>query len=99
MFRPKLIAFAAAAAFALTAGPATASMTPDAPWSATGTATTTVTSDGTLVDPSFDYAVAGTSGAWTFSATAKTSRSQPITWHYKGYHAWFGVRVGIERFV
>ena len=46
-----------------------------------------------------DYSVVGSSGSWTFSATAKTARQQKVAWHYKGYHAWFQVRVAIERFV
>jgi subtilisin family serine protease len=71
----------------------------DGPWSGTGTATTTVTSDGTTGNPVLDYSVNGYSGNWTFSTTAKSARKQPITWRYKGYHAWFQVRVAIEQFV
>jgi hypothetical protein len=84
---------------AATASSASAAAAPDAPWAATGTATTTATSDGTNGDPVLDYSVVGSSGSWTFSATAKTARQQKIAWHYKGYHAWFQVRVAIERFV
>jgi subtilisin family serine protease len=71
----------------------------DGPWSGTGTATTTVTSDGTTGNAVLDYSVNGYSGNWTFSNTAKSTRKQPITWRYKGYHAWFQVRVAIEQFV
>ena len=46
-----------------------------------------------------DYSVNGYSGNWTFSNTAKSARKQPIAWRYKGYHAWFQVRVAIEQFV
>src|SRR5262249_5834460 len=45
------------------------------------------------------YSVSGTQGSWTFSATAKTARVQPVTYHYKGYHAWFQVTVGLQQFV
>ena len=72
---------------------------PDGPWSGTGTGTTTVTSDGSTGNPVLDYSGNGYSGNWTFSTTAKSARKQPITWRYKGYHAWFQVRVAIEQFV
>ena len=68
-------------------------------WSGGGTATTTVTSDGTKSDPVFNYSVQGRQGSWTFSTTANKARKQAITWHYKGYHAWAGVTVKIEQFV
>jgi hypothetical protein len=87
-----------AASVSLGAGPAWA-VGPDAPWSGSGTATTTVTSDGTTSDPVFDYSTNGNQGSWTFSATARTDHRQPITWRYKGYHAWYQVRVAIEQFV
>ena len=35
----------------------------------------------------------------TCELTTVASNKQPITWHYKGYHAWFQVRVAIEQFV
>jgi hypothetical protein len=57
------------------------------------------TSNGTTSDPMLDYSVAGSSGSWTFSATAKSARRQSVDWYYKGYHAWFQVRVKIEKFV
>ena len=84
---------------AATASSAAAAAAPDAPWAATGTATAKATSDGTTGNPVLDYSVVGSSGSWTFSATAKTARQQKVAWHYKGYHAWFQVRVAIERFV
>ena len=84
---------------AATASSASAAAAPDAPWAATGTAATTATSNGTTGDPVLDYSVVGSSGSWTFSATAKTARQQKVAWRYKGYHAWFQVRVAIERFV
>ena len=70
----------------------------DAPWSASGTGAS-VTSDGTSGDPVLDYSVNGSSGAWKFSATATFERQQPVTWRYKGYHAWYQVRVAVEKFV
>ena len=94
-----LIALVIVVALSATASRASAATAPDAPWAAAGTATATATSDGTNGDPVLDYSVAGSSGNWTFNATAKTTRQQKIAWHYKGYHAWFQVRVAIERFV
>jgi hypothetical protein len=87
------------AAVLLSAGSASAAAWPDGPWSGAGTGTTMVTADGTTSDPVFDYSVNGRSGSWTFSNTAKTARVQPITWRYKGYHAWNQVTVKIEQFV
>ena len=69
------------------------------PWSGSGTPTTTVTSDGTTSDPVFNYSVQGRNGSWTFSTTAKKAGRRAITWHYKGYHAYFQITVKIERFV
>ena len=89
------IALAVSALAAVNASAAT----PDAPWSATGTGSTVATSNGTTADPVLDYSVAGSSGTWTLSATAKSARQQSVNWHYKGYHAWFQVRVKIEKFV
>ena len=89
----------ALAAVLLGAGSASAAAWPDGAWSGNGTATTTVTSDGATNNPVFDYSTSGRTGNWTFSATAKTARTQPIVWRYKGYHAWFQVRVGLKQFV
>ena len=102
MLKSKPIAFITLvitlAASALTTAGASAA-TVDAPWSATGTASTTATSDGTSSDPVLDYSAAGSSGSWKFSATAGSARVQSVDWRYKGYHAWFMVRVAIEKFV
>ena len=40
-----------------------------------------------------------TAANWTFQATAKTARTQPVAYHYKGYHAWYQVTVGLQQFV
>ena len=73
---------------------------PDAPWSGSGTATTTVNFDGTTnIEPQLEYAVTGFNGKWEFGATAATARKQPVTWHYKGFHSWSSVTVAIERYV
>jgi hypothetical protein len=99
VYKTKLIAILALLfALGLTASRASAA-TPGEPWAASGTGTTTATADGTSGDAVLDYSVAGSNGAWTFKATAKTARQQSANWHYKGYHAWFQVRVGIEKFV
>src|SRR4051794_23705336 len=81
------------------AGSASAATWPDGAWTGSGTAAATVTSDGTAGDPVFDYSTNGRSGTWTFQANAKTARSQPIAYHYKGYHAWYRVTVGLQQFV
>src|SRR6478672_5516045 len=74
-----------ATAVLLGAGSASAAAWPDGAWTGSGTAAATVTSDGTASDPVFDYATNGRSGNWTFQATAKTARSQPVAYRYKGY--------------
>jgi hypothetical protein len=93
------LAATTAASLLLGAGTASAAV-PDAPWSGTGMAVTTVAADGTgAAAPLFNYAVTGHNGAWTFSAVAKSARTQPVDWHYTGFHAWFDVTVAIEKFV
>ncbi|MDA0171325.1 S8 family peptidase [Solirubrobacter taibaiensis] len=77
----------------------TAASATDGPWAGTGTATTTVTADGTSGNAVLNYSVVGSSGNWTFSNTAKSARTQAIKYRYNGFHAWFQVRVAIERFV
>ena len=77
----------------------TAASASDGPWAGTGTATTTVTADGTSGNAVLNYSVIGSSGNWTFSNTAKSARTQAIKYRYNGFHAWFQVRVAIERFV
>ena len=71
----------------------------DGAWSGTGTGTTTVTADGANGNAVLDYSANAHSGNWTFGNTAKSARKQSIAWRYKGYHAWFQVRVAIEQFV
>jgi subtilisin family serine protease len=71
----------------------------DGPWAGSGTATTTVTSDGTNGPAVLNYSTVGWSGNWTFQNTAQSARKQSIAWRYNGYHAWFQVRVAIEQFV
>ena len=65
---------------------------PDA-WTATGP---TATSSGDAV---MQYALAGRTGTWTMQATAGAARKLSVTWNYKGYHAYFGVKVAIQKFV
>src|SRR4051794_41717861 len=52
-------AAAACAAVLLGAGSASVAAWPDGAWTGSGTAATTVTSDGTASDPVFDYATRG----------------------------------------
>jgi hypothetical protein len=80
--------------------PSALAAAPDAPWAATGTAAIKVTSDGKANNnPAFDYSVVGNKGAWTFNATSKLARKQPVEWSYNGFHAWFAVRVGLESYI
>jgi hypothetical protein len=71
----------------------------DKAWTGTGTGTTTVTADGATGNAVLNYSATAFSGNWTFSNTAKSVRRQSIGWRYTGYHAWFQVRVAIERYV
>src|SRR4051794_10769893 len=97
-FRFRLLLLAAVLALA-GARPAAAA-TLDTPWAGSGTGTTKVVADGASADPHFDYDSLGTfSGAWTYSTVAASSRSVPVTWDYSGLHAWYQVRVSLERFV
>jgi hypothetical protein len=87
------------AASLFVAAPSALAAAPDAPWSGTGTAAIKV-ADGKASDsPSLEYSVVGNKGNWTMSATAQSARKQPVEYTYSGFHAWFSVRVGIERFV
>jgi hypothetical protein len=71
----------------------------DAPWSGTGTGSATVASDGTMSRPRFEYEVHAEAGEWTFDTSARSRRIVSIAWSYTGFHAWFDVRVKLERFV
>jgi hypothetical protein len=70
---------------------AASAASPDA-WTAAGP---TATNSGEVMQ----YAVAGRTGTWTMQAKAGVARALSVNWNYKGYHAWFGVKVAIERFV
>src|SRR5262249_44784779 len=85
--------------FVLFGGAANAAV-PDAPWSGTGTKDYTITSNGVANDaPEFTYNVAGKAGSWTFQATSKSARAQPIKYTYTGYHAFYSVFVKLEAYV
>lgn len=71
----------------------------DTPWLGNGVGTTSVTSDGTTSCPRFEYHVHSDGGAWTFSTRAAAARRVTIPWSYTGFHAWFSVRVELERFI
>jgi hypothetical protein len=81
---------------------ATASAAPwigsDGPWTGTGSANTTVLSDGMDGSAMLTYASRAPSGEWSFDNTATSARQQTIYWHYKGFHAWAGARVSIVRY-
>jgi hypothetical protein len=71
----------------------------DAPWSGGGTGTINIASDGHGARPRFEYHVNGDCGVWTFNAVAGAARRLAVDWCYSGFHAWFNVRVELERFV
>ena len=71
----------------------------DAPWSGGGPGTTNIASDGAAGRPRFDYHVNGDGGVWIFKAEARSARRIAVAWTYTGFHAWFNVRVELERFV
>jgi hypothetical protein len=71
----------------------------DAPWSGTGTGSANVASDGTISRPRFEYEVHAEAGEWTFITSARSRQIVSIAWSYTGFHAWFDVRVKLERFV
>jgi hypothetical protein len=94
-------------AFAFAAGASSASASPPGylpfvtstpigpdKWVATGS-TATLGADGT----SMQYAIKGRSGTWTMQATAGYTHKPTVPWRYKGFHAYYRVTVGIERFV
>jgi hypothetical protein len=71
----------------------------DAPWSGGGPGTTNIASDGSCAHPRFEYHVNGDGGVWIFSAKARSTRRVTVAWSYTGFHAWFNVRVELERFI
>jgi len=95
--KPLLTLLIAAVAL-VCAAPASAAV-PDAPWTGTGTAITTVISDGSTDQPKFSYMTYEASGGWTASAVAKTTRTQAIDYRYIGYHGLTQVRAGLQRFI
>jgi hypothetical protein len=95
----RLIVPLATGVLQLAAHPGTAGVQLDAPWSGAGTGTTNVASDGTTGQPRFDYHVNAEAGEWTFDTSARARRIISVAWSYTGFHAWFDVRVKLERFV
>jgi hypothetical protein len=81
------------------AAPAMAAGGLDAPWSGSGTGTTTVVSDGSAGDPVFAYQVNGFDGTWSFRATAASARTVTVAYDYSGFHSFFQVTVGLTAFV
>jgi hypothetical protein len=71
----------------------------DAPWAGGGAGTTNIASDGSTGRPRFEYHVNGAGGIWVFSTTARSARRIAVDWCYSGFHAWFNVRVELERFI
>jgi hypothetical protein len=81
------------------AAPAMAAGGLDAPWSGSGTGTTTVVSDGSAGNPVFTYQASGFNGTWTFGATAASARTATVAYDYSGFHSFFQVTVGLTAFV
>jgi hypothetical protein len=81
------------------AAPAMAAGGLDAPWSGSGTGTTTVVSDGSAGDPVFTYQASEFNGTWTFSAAAASARTVAVAYDYSGYHSFFQVTVRLTAFV
>lgn len=75
------------------------------PWSSSGVATNTVTSDGTTgADPSFNYDASISScgycdRSWSFSTTSSAATTVPLHWHYAGLHSWYNTSAHIQAFV
>jgi hypothetical protein len=95
----RLIVPLATGVLQLAAHPGTAGDQLDAPWSGAGAGTTNVASDGTEAHPRFAYHVNAEAGEWTFATSAHSRRIVSVAWSYTGFHAWFDVRVKLERFV
>ncbi len=75
-----------------------------APWTGSGTGTTTVVSDGTSAAPQFTYSATGSpssgaSGSWTFETTANTAGTFALPYTYSGFHAYFAVTTSLTEFV
>jgi hypothetical protein len=72
----------------------------DQPWTGSGSGTTTVVSDGSMGPAVFHYQDLGQfSGSWSFSTTARSTRTVNLTYDYTGFNAFFDVRVGLDAFV
>jgi hypothetical protein len=95
----RLIVPLASGVLQLAAHPGTAGVKLDAPWGGAGTGTTNVASDGLTAQPRFEYTVHAEAGEWTFTTSARSRRIISVAWSYIGFHAWFDVRVKLERFV
>lgn len=97
--RRYLVSLVVAAVSLAGAAPAMAAGGLDAPWSGSGTGTTTVVSDGSAGDPVFTYQASEFNGTWTFSAAAASARTVAVAYDYSGYHSFFEVTVRLTAFV
>jgi hypothetical protein len=72
----------------------------DTPWTGAGSTPTTVVSNGTTVDPRVDYNAPGaSSGNWSMSVVAGSTRPVTLAWEASGFYSWFMVKVRFERFI
>lgn len=77
------------------------------PWTGGGTpaGSSTVVQDGTAGAAIFSYdngtpaSSGGASGSWEFRTTAQTGGTVNLDYNYRGFHAFFAVRVSLEAFI
>ncbi len=100
LLRVGLAAAIVAGTIPLAAG-ATAS--PLVPWTGTGPGTVTVVNDGTAAPAQMTYSLRSKAvfshQAWSFSTTARDDDTRTLRYDYRGYHAYFRVRVFLNAYV
>ncbi len=88
-------------------GDSTAPPAPPGPahgaWLATGPGTVTFTGDGLTTEPSLTYLLSGdpvfSRQTWQVSTAAPRTATVTLPFTYKGYHAYFAVRVFVASFI
>jgi hypothetical protein len=72
-------------------------------WSAAGPGAVTLVNDGSSANPEMNYALSGSvvwsTQTWSFSTTAATTGAITEDYVYRGYHAFFQVRVFVRPFI
>lgn len=81
----------------------TASLAAPTLWSAAGPGTVTLNNNGSTGDPSMTYALHGSAGystqTWSFSTVAATAGAKVENYDYRGFHAYFNVRLFLRPYV